>query len=172
MCPVMIVFASWWFRPLRRRVAAAPPPPRPLLCWWRQFASPAAPPPPATPEPALLLPLLTVSRGDASSQQLLACAALRVCIFLVASVAFHFLFGCGAARRCSTRASAYIHVKAAAALAAKVWGWLEGGLVSSFEKFVMDADQLGALHHIARGVEMDENAQAMGAIREVGPGGH
>ena len=51
-------------------------------------------------------------------------------------------------------------------------GWLEGGLVSSFEKFVMDADQLGALHHIARGVEMDENAQAMGAIREVGPGGH
>ena len=51
-------------------------------------------------------------------------------------------------------------------------GWLEGGLVSSFEKFVMDADQLGALHHFARGVEMDENAQAMDAIREVGPGGH
>ncbi|MFT6024141.1 MAG: trimethylamine--corrinoid protein Co-methyltransferase [Ascidiaceihabitans sp.] len=51
-------------------------------------------------------------------------------------------------------------------------GWLEGGLVSSFEKFVMDADQLGTLHHIARGVEMDENAQAMDAIREVGPGGH
>jgi trimethylamine--corrinoid protein Co-methyltransferase len=51
-------------------------------------------------------------------------------------------------------------------------GWLEGGLVSSFEKFVMDADQLGTLHHLARGVEMDENAQAMDAIREVGPGGH
>jgi trimethylamine--corrinoid protein Co-methyltransferase len=51
-------------------------------------------------------------------------------------------------------------------------GWLEGGLVSSFEKFVMDADQLGTLHHLARGVEIDENAQAMGAIREVGPGGH
>lgn len=51
-------------------------------------------------------------------------------------------------------------------------GWLEGGLVSSFEKFVMDADQLGTLHHLARGVAMDENAQAMGAIREVGPGGH
>ncbi|OAN97829.1 trimethylamine methyltransferase family protein [Sulfitobacter geojensis] len=51
-------------------------------------------------------------------------------------------------------------------------GWLEGGLVSSFEKFVMDADQLGTLHHLARGVEVDENAQAMGAIREVGPGGH
>jgi trimethylamine--corrinoid protein Co-methyltransferase len=51
-------------------------------------------------------------------------------------------------------------------------GWLEGGLVSSFEKFVMDADQLGALHHFAKGVSMDENAQAMGALREVGPGGH
>ncbi len=51
-------------------------------------------------------------------------------------------------------------------------GWLEGGLVSSFEKFVMDADQLGALHHFAAGVSLDENAQAMDAINEVGPGGH
>ena len=51
-------------------------------------------------------------------------------------------------------------------------GWLEGGLVSSFEKFVMDADQLGVLHHLARGIAVDENAQAMDAIREVGPGGH
>ncbi|WP_299864347.1 trimethylamine methyltransferase family protein [uncultured Roseobacter sp.] len=51
-------------------------------------------------------------------------------------------------------------------------GWLEGGLVSSFEKFVMDADQLGTLHHLAQGVTVDENAQAMDAIREVGPGGH
>ena len=51
-------------------------------------------------------------------------------------------------------------------------GWLEGGLVSSFEKFVMDADQLGTLHGLAKGVEMDSNAQALDAIREVGPGGH
>ncbi|MAU53780.1 MAG: trimethylamine methyltransferase [Roseovarius sp.] len=51
-------------------------------------------------------------------------------------------------------------------------GWLEGGLVSSYEKFVMDADQLGVLHHLARGVQIDENGQAMDAIREVGPGGH
>lgn len=51
-------------------------------------------------------------------------------------------------------------------------GWLEGGLVSSYEKFVMDADQLGALHHLARGIDMSADAQAMGAIREVGPGGH
>lgn len=51
-------------------------------------------------------------------------------------------------------------------------GWLEGGLVSSYEKFVMDADQLGTLHHLAQGIMMDQNGQAMDAIREVGPGGH
>ncbi len=51
-------------------------------------------------------------------------------------------------------------------------GWLEGGLVASYEKFVMDADQLGALHHLARGVDMSDNGQAMDALREVGPGGH
>lgn len=51
-------------------------------------------------------------------------------------------------------------------------GWLEGGLVASPEKFVMDADQLGILHHLAKGVAYDDNAQAMGAIAEVGPGGH
>lgn len=51
-------------------------------------------------------------------------------------------------------------------------GWLEGGLVSSYEKFVMDADQLGTLHHLAQGIIMDQNGQGMDAIREVGPGGH
>jgi trimethylamine--corrinoid protein Co-methyltransferase len=51
-------------------------------------------------------------------------------------------------------------------------GWLEGGLVADFEKFVMDADQLGVLHRMAAGVAMDADAQALDAIREVGPGGH
>jgi trimethylamine--corrinoid protein Co-methyltransferase len=51
-------------------------------------------------------------------------------------------------------------------------GWLEGGLVADFEKFVMDADQLGALHKMARGVAVDGEALAMDALREVGPGGH
>ncbi len=51
-------------------------------------------------------------------------------------------------------------------------GWLEGGLVSSPEKFVMDADQLGVLHKLAQGVDTSDDAQAMDAIREVGPGGH
>jgi trimethylamine---corrinoid protein Co-methyltransferase len=51
-------------------------------------------------------------------------------------------------------------------------GWLEGGLVSSFEKFVLDADQLGVLHSLAEGIDLSENGQAMDAIAEVGPGGH
>lgn len=51
-------------------------------------------------------------------------------------------------------------------------GWLEGGLVADFEKFVMDADQLGTLHKMAEGISVTEEAQAMDAIREVGPGGH
>jgi trimethylamine--corrinoid protein Co-methyltransferase len=51
-------------------------------------------------------------------------------------------------------------------------GWLEGGLVSCYEKFVLDADQLGVLHSIAEGIDLSENGQAMSAIREVGPGAH
>ena len=51
-------------------------------------------------------------------------------------------------------------------------GWLEGGLVADFEKFVMDADQLGVLHKLAQGVSLDDDSLAVDAIREVGPGGH
>ena len=51
-------------------------------------------------------------------------------------------------------------------------GWLEGGLVASFEKFVMDADHLGTLQKMGLGVSADEDGQAMDAIREVGPSGH
>jgi trimethylamine--corrinoid protein Co-methyltransferase len=51
-------------------------------------------------------------------------------------------------------------------------GWLEGGLVSSYEKFVMDCDQLAAMQKFTSGVDVSEDGQAMGAIREVGPGNH
>jgi trimethylamine--corrinoid protein Co-methyltransferase len=51
-------------------------------------------------------------------------------------------------------------------------GWLEGGLVSSYEKFVMDADQIGMMQVIGGGVDLTDNGQAMDAIREVGPGAH
>ncbi|MTI42995.1 trimethylamine--corrinoid protein Co-methyltransferase [Roseibium hamelinense] len=51
-------------------------------------------------------------------------------------------------------------------------GWLEGGLCSSYEKFVMDADQLGMMHVLARGIDTSDEAMAMDALQEVGPGGH
>jgi trimethylamine--corrinoid protein Co-methyltransferase len=51
-------------------------------------------------------------------------------------------------------------------------GWLEGGLCSSYEKFIMDVDQLAMMEVLLKGVDMSENGQAMDALREVGPGGH
>lgn len=51
-------------------------------------------------------------------------------------------------------------------------GWLEGGLVMSYEKFIMDADQAAMMTKMMHGVAMDENAQALDAMREVGPGQH
>jgi trimethylamine--corrinoid protein Co-methyltransferase len=51
-------------------------------------------------------------------------------------------------------------------------GWLEGGLVMDYEKFIMDLDQLGMAHTFTQGIDMSENGQALDAIREVGPGNH
>ncbi len=51
-------------------------------------------------------------------------------------------------------------------------GWLEGGLCSSYEKFIMDADQLGMMHVLAKGIDLSDEAMAMDALQEVGPGGH
>jgi trimethylamine--corrinoid protein Co-methyltransferase len=51
-------------------------------------------------------------------------------------------------------------------------GWLEGGLASGYEKFVMDTDQLGMMQKLSGGVDLSENGQALDAIREVGPGSH
>lgn len=51
-------------------------------------------------------------------------------------------------------------------------GWLEGGLVMSYEKFVLDADHCGMMHRMADGISLDENGFAMSAFHEVGPGNH
>jgi trimethylamine--corrinoid protein Co-methyltransferase len=51
-------------------------------------------------------------------------------------------------------------------------GWLEGGLASGYDKFMMDIDQLGMQQKFCEGVDLSENGQAMDAIREVGPGSH
>jgi len=51
-------------------------------------------------------------------------------------------------------------------------GWLEGGLVMGYEKFILDADQASMLPALLKGVDLSENGQAMDALREVGPGNH
>lgn len=51
-------------------------------------------------------------------------------------------------------------------------GWLEGGLVMGYEKFIMDVDQANMLGVLLNGVDLSENGQAMDALREVGPGSH
>jgi len=51
-------------------------------------------------------------------------------------------------------------------------GWLEGGLVNGFEKTIIDADLCGNMIEFAKGIDLSDNAQAMDAIREIGPGHH
>lgn len=51
-------------------------------------------------------------------------------------------------------------------------GWLEGGLVTSFEKTVIDHDLCGKIARFFDGIDMSENAQAMEAIASTGPGQH
>jgi trimethylamine--corrinoid protein Co-methyltransferase len=51
-------------------------------------------------------------------------------------------------------------------------GWLEGGLVSCYEKFIVDIELLRMLRHEFTPLEIDEEALAFGAHEEVGAGGH
>jgi len=51
-------------------------------------------------------------------------------------------------------------------------GWVEGGLALSYEKLLMDADQLGMMEVYASGIDMTENGQAMDAFRTNPHGDH
>jgi trimethylamine--corrinoid protein Co-methyltransferase len=51
-------------------------------------------------------------------------------------------------------------------------GWLEGGLAMGYEKFVLDADQLGMWHAFCKDVDLSENGQAMDAFLTNEPGTH
>ena len=51
-------------------------------------------------------------------------------------------------------------------------GWLEGGLVSSYEKFIVDIELLRMLRHEFTPLEIDEASLAFDAHQEVGSGGH
>ena len=51
-------------------------------------------------------------------------------------------------------------------------GWLEGGLVAGYEKFVIDVELVQMLQHEFTPLEVDEASLAFGAHEEVGHGGH
>lgn len=51
-------------------------------------------------------------------------------------------------------------------------GWLEGGLSASYEKFILDIEQLQHMAELMQPVAFDAGELALDAIREVGSGGH
>lgn len=51
-------------------------------------------------------------------------------------------------------------------------GWLEGGLCASYEKLILDAEMLQMIAAFLEPLETDDDALAIEAIREVGPGSH
>ena len=51
-------------------------------------------------------------------------------------------------------------------------GWMEGGLVASFEKFIIDIEILQMMSETLLPLKIDDAELAVDAIGEVGPGGH
>ncbi len=51
-------------------------------------------------------------------------------------------------------------------------GWLEGGLVAGYEKFIVDIELLQMMQVEFTPLEIDEESLAFGAHEEVGSGGH
>ena len=57
----------------------------------------------------------------------------------------------------------------------QIWhaaGWLEGGLTMSYEKFILDLDNCGAMLGMLQGMEVSEESLAQRSYSEVGPGGN
>ena len=51
-------------------------------------------------------------------------------------------------------------------------GWLEGGLTASYEKLIVDAEILQMMSEVVQPLVVDDDSLGLGAIAEVGPGGH
>jgi len=51
-------------------------------------------------------------------------------------------------------------------------GWLEGGLVASFEKIITDCEMLQHMNRVLQPIEINMDEIGLEAMREVGPGGH
>ena len=50
-------------------------------------------------------------------------------------------------------------------------GWLDGGLTASYEKFILDVEQLAMFTHFLDGFVIDKESLAVDMIAQVGPGG-
>jgi trimethylamine--corrinoid protein Co-methyltransferase len=51
-------------------------------------------------------------------------------------------------------------------------GWLEGGLIAGYEKFILDLELCGIVSRFVNGIGMTEEDFAWDAFAEVGPGNH
>jgi len=51
-------------------------------------------------------------------------------------------------------------------------GWMEGGLVASYEKFALDVELLQMIQEFLKPIIVDDDTMGLDAMLEVGPGGH
>jgi trimethylamine--corrinoid protein Co-methyltransferase len=51
-------------------------------------------------------------------------------------------------------------------------GWMEGGLVASFEKFILDVEMLQMMGEFLQPLEVTDDTLGLDAMTDVGPGGH
>jgi trimethylamine--corrinoid protein Co-methyltransferase len=51
-------------------------------------------------------------------------------------------------------------------------GWLDGGLTTSYEKFILDMEMLAMFQHFLDSFQINDETLALDMIQEVGPGGH
>ena len=51
-------------------------------------------------------------------------------------------------------------------------GWLEGGLVASFEKLIVDCEMLQQMSMLLQPLKIDREEVGVDAMRQVAPGGH
>ncbi len=77
-----------------------------------------------------------------------------------------FASGYESANACFAAMSAGAHLLMHAA------GWVEGGLCTSYEKFVLDCEIVQSMAQMMTPVKIDADTLALGEIRDVGPGGH
>jgi trimethylamine--corrinoid protein Co-methyltransferase len=68
--------------------------------------------------------------------------------------------------------SLWAAIMAGGNLIAHAAGWMEGGLVASFEKFVLDVELLQMIEAFLTPITVDDETMAFEAMEEVGPGGH